>query len=103
MLKHVTIVILQMMVISSMGCTAPQKRAQSTVSKAAVPSELCSHRQMRLRIQVAQDGTPAVVKIERSSGYDTMDLRAAEWVQKNWRWPAGKAGVYTVPMNFTLK
>ncbi|MFC5455264.1 energy transducer TonB family protein [Prosthecobacter fluviatilis] len=58
---------------------------------------------MRLRIQVAEDGTPTAVKIERSSGSDTLDHQAMESVRKNWRWPAGKAGAYTVPMNFTLK
>ncbi len=103
MLKHLTISILLMMVVSGMGCTALQKRPHSAVSKSASPSELHSHGQMRLRIQVAEDGTPTAVKIERSSGSDTLDHQAKEWVRKNWRWQPGKAGTYIVPMNFTLK
>jgi TonB family protein len=103
MRKHPGTLILLMVVASVMGCTTSKKVMAPAVPKPAALAEQKTQGQMKLRIQVAEDGTPTAVKIEQSSGFTALDQEAAASIQKNWRWPPGKVRSYTVPMKFKLQ
>jgi len=56
-----------------------------------------------LNIQVAADGRASAVQIARSSGFTDLDRHALQWVQRNWRWPAGQTGNFRQSVVFRLR
>jgi protein TonB len=56
-----------------------------------------------LSIGVAPDGSATSVRVTGSSGSSQLDAHAASWVQSRWRWPAGAARSFRVPVSFKLR
>ena len=56
-----------------------------------------------LSITFGADGRVTSASVSRSSGYSELDRTASDWVRRNWRGPAGKAGTYRQPVQFRLR
>ncbi len=54
-------------------------------------------------IYVASDGSVSSTKVSGSSGHTTLDQHAASWVRRNWKFPAGAAKTFRVPIVFRLR
>ena len=57
---------------------------------------------VRLSISVGPSGGVESVTVISSTGYSALDEHAAAWVRRNWRWGAGDARRYTLPLTFRL-
>lgn len=58
---------------------------------------------VRLSISVGPSGAVESVSVIGSTGFSALDEYAASHVRRNWRWPAGTAHRYTLPLTFRLR
>ena len=58
---------------------------------------------VRLSISVGPSGAVDGVSVISSTGFSALDEYAASHVRRNWRWPAGAAHRYTLPLTFRLR
>ena len=58
---------------------------------------------VRLSINVGPSGAVESVSVIGSTGFSSLDEYAASHVRRNWRWPAGSAHRYTLPLTFRLR
>lgn len=58
---------------------------------------------VRLLVTVEASGLPSSVSVQSSSGSATLDNAARDHIQRRWRWPAGAARRYIVPVRFRLE
>jgi TonB family protein len=58
---------------------------------------------VRLSISVGPSGAVESVSVIGSTGFNSLDEYAASHVRRNWRWPAGTAHRYTLPLTFRLR
>ena len=58
---------------------------------------------VKLRVFVEANGSPSSVSIVASSGHPVLDTAARDHVQRRWRWPAGSARAYSVPVRYVLE
>jgi len=58
---------------------------------------------VRLVINVGPSGAVEGVSVSGSTGFSALDNHAASWVRRNWRWPAGSARRFTLPLTFRLR
>ena len=58
---------------------------------------------VRLSISVGPSGAVESVSVIGSTGFSSLDEYAASHVRRNWRWPAGTAHRYTLPLTFRLR
>lgn len=98
--KHSCISILLMVAAFAASCTHSQTGVQSDAPKPPTVTKQPSTASARLIVQVAEDGTPSSVKVQKSSGLSELDQHMVDQILKKWRWPAGKARTYVVPMQF---
>lgn len=56
-----------------------------------------------LSISVNPDGSVSSASVVGSSGSAMLDGPAAAWVQRRWRWPAGGARKFRMPVTFRLR
>ena len=56
-----------------------------------------------LSVRVSPDGSATSVSVSGSSGSSQLDSYAASWVQTRWRWPAGEARTFRLPVRFNLR
>lgn len=61
------------------------------------------HGQLLLRVMVGPSGKVVGVKIEESSGNNSLDQFAIDWVTQRWTWPKGFENNILVPFVFELK
>ena len=54
-------------------------------------------------VDVDATGRPGLPRIESSSGYPALDRAAVSWINRRWRWPAGPARVFRIPIVFKLQ
>lgn len=101
--QHLRISILLAVTAFVISCTSPQKEAHADVPKLPAMAKEPSTAAGKLVIHVAEDGTPSSVKVLKSSGHSTLDQSTADWIKKNWRWPAGKSGTYAVPVHYKVR
>lgn len=100
MRKHPCLSILLMASAFGTSCTSPQKAESPDTPKPPAVAKESSKAEARMVIHVAEDGTPSSVKVLKSSGHSSLDQHTVDWIKKNWRWPAGKAGTYAVPVQY---
>ncbi len=58
---------------------------------------------VRLVINVGPSGAVEGVSITGSTGFSALDDYAASFVRRNWRWPAGAARRFALPLSFRLR
>lgn len=58
---------------------------------------------VRLSISVSASGGVEAVTVTSSTGFSSLDEYAASYVRRNWRWPAGAAHRYSLPLTFRLR
>ncbi len=58
---------------------------------------------LMLLVGVGLDGIVNRIQIKDSSGFDSLDRHAANWVKTRWVWPAGENRLFYVPVVFELK
>jgi protein TonB len=56
-----------------------------------------------LLVTVESSGVPSSVEIRTSSGHAMLDTAARDHLRRNWRWPAGEARLFIVPIKFVLQ
>jgi protein TonB len=56
-----------------------------------------------LSLNVSAGGGVNSVSVAGSSGSSELDAHAASWVQSHWRWPAGEARHFRMPVTFRLR
>lgn len=56
-----------------------------------------------LRVEVAPDGSPAVPVVESGSGHPLLDRVAVDWIHRHWRWDAGAARQFRIPIIFHIQ
>ena len=56
-----------------------------------------------LRVAVGPDGKPGTPSIESGSGHAVLDRAAIDWIQRRWRWDAGAARLFRIPVIFQLQ
>jgi protein TonB len=56
-----------------------------------------------LRVAVGPDGKPGTPAIESGSGHPVLDRAAIDWIQRRWRWEAGPARLFRIPVIFQLQ
>lgn len=54
-------------------------------------------------IQVSSSGSVISASVSGSSGHSTLDQHATSWVRRYWKFPAGTAKTYRVPIVFRLR
>jgi len=59
---------------------------------------------VRLSLSVGPSGAVEGATVVSSTGFSTLDTYAANWVRRNWRFPAADSGRrYTLPLSFRLR
>jgi protein TonB len=56
-----------------------------------------------LNIRVAPSGEVSGVSVAGSTGSSQLDEFAASWVARRWKWPAGSARAFRMPVTFRLR
>jgi protein TonB len=56
-----------------------------------------------LSIKVSATGDVISASVSGSSGSSELDSHAASWVSRRWKWPAGAARSFRLPVSFRLK
>lgn len=56
-----------------------------------------------LSIHVSPSGTVESAMVASGTGFSELDNYAASWVRRNWRFPAGTARNYRLPISFKLR
>jgi periplasmic protein TonB len=56
-----------------------------------------------ISVRVGPDGSITSLSISGSSGSSQLDSYAASYLQSRWRWPAGEARSFRVPVRFNLR
>lgn len=56
-----------------------------------------------LSIKVSAAGDVTSASVSGSSGSSELDNHAASWVSRRWKWPAGAARSYRLPVSFRLR
>lgn len=58
---------------------------------------------LTLRVELAENGTPASVEVETTSGIYELDRKVAEHVKSRWKWEPGQAKSWLVPFGFKCR
>ncbi|HTI69630.1 MAG TPA: energy transducer TonB [Candidatus Limnocylindria bacterium] len=54
-------------------------------------------------VEVAEDGVVTTAEVQSSSGSNSLDRQAVQFLKRKWRWPAGEQRKYIVPVEFSLQ
>ena len=56
-----------------------------------------------LHVIISADGSPVDVKLQQTSGSNTLDRYTSQFVRKRWKWPPGQPRQYYVPVEYRLR
>lgn len=81
-------------------------RPNGTFPEPAFPSGMLRSGQtveLVLRVELADDGTPATVEAETSSGLLELDRKVTQHVKSRWRWDPGQSKLWLIPFAFQCR